>query len=97
MDISGQSAVNKSKVLKKWIASHPRLLLNYMPRYPTDNNPQDWWNHVRKKLHNNHYSEFKRRQNDVVLRFIRNTQPCVVKSVCSISAIEHLLKQPCHL
>ena len=85
--------VHKSKVLKKWITEHPKVVLNYLPRYSPDINPQEeWWNHVRSKLLNNHYFESNRRLNGAVRRFIRNTPPGIVKSVCNISAIEHLLK-----
>ena len=69
------------------------VVLNYLPGYSPDINPEEeWWNHVRSKLLNNHYFESNRRLNGAVRRFIRNTPPDIVKSVCNISAIEHLLK-----
>ncbi|MDG6933746.1 MAG: IS630 family transposase [Nitrososphaerota archaeon] len=85
--------VHRSKVLKKWIAGHPRVVLKPLPRYSPDINPQEqWWNYERAKLLNNRYFGSNRKLDGAVMRFVRNTSPATVKSVCNISAIEHLLK-----
>ena len=85
--------VHRSKVLKKWLSDHPMVVLKYLPRYSPNINPQeDWWNYERAKLLNNHYFESNRRLNGAVGRFIRNTPSAIVKNVCNISAIGHLLK-----
>ena len=85
--------VHRSKVLKKWLENHPKVVLKYLPRYSPDINPQEeWWNHERAKLLNNHYFGSNRKLDGAVRRFVRNTSPATVKSVCNISAIEHLLK-----
>ena len=54
--------VHRSKVLKKWIADHPRVVLKPLPRYSPDINPQEqWWNYERAKLLNNRYFPTNRR------------------------------------
>ena len=85
--------VHRSKVLKKWLENHPKVVLKYLPRYSPDINPQEeWWNYERAKLLNNRYFGSNRKLDGAVRRFVRNTSPATVKSVCNISAIEQLLK-----
>ena len=85
--------VHRSKVLKKWLAAHPRVVLKPLPRYSPDINPQEqWWNYERAKLLNNTYFVSNRRLGGAVQHFVRNTPPATVKSVCNLSAIHALLK-----
>ena len=85
--------VHRSKVLKKWIADHPRVVLKPLPRYSPDINPQEqWWNYERAKLLNNRYFPTNRRLGGAVRHFVRNTSPAAVKSVCNLIAIYGLLK-----
>ena len=85
--------VHRSKVLKKWLADHPMVVLKYLPRYSQDINPQEeWWNYERAKLLNNTYFVSNRRLGGAVQHFVRNTPPATVKSVCNLSAIHALLK-----
>ena len=59
--------VHRSKVLKKWLSKHPRVVLDYLPRYSPDINPQEqWWNYERAKLLNNHYFDSNRKLNGAV-------------------------------
>ena len=54
--------VHRSKVLKRWIAGHPRVVLKTLPRYSPDINPlEQWWNYERAKLFNNRYFPTNRR------------------------------------
>lgn len=83
--------VHRSRVLKKWLAKHPRVVLDHLPRYSPDISAQEqWWNYEKAKLLNNHYFDSNRKLNGAVRRFVRNTPLDVVKSVCNTSAIEHL-------
>jgi hypothetical protein len=84
--------VHRSKVLKKWLAAHQRVVLT-LPRYPPDINHQEqWWNYERAKLLNNTYFASNRRHGGAVQHFVRNTPPATVKSVCNLSAIHALRK-----
>ena len=48
--------VHRSKVLKKWLVGHSRVVLKPLLRYSPDINPQEqWWNYERAKLLNNTY------------------------------------------
>ena len=85
--------VHRSKVLKKWLATHPRVVLKPLPRYSPDVNPQEqWWNYERSKLLNNRYFGSNRRLGGAVRHFVRNTPPATEKSVCILPAIHGLLK-----
>ena len=87
--------VHRSKVPKKWIAGHPRVVLKPLPRYSPDINPQEqWWNCERAKLLNNRYFPTNRRLGGAVRHFVSNTPPAAVKSVCNLTAIYGLLKWP---
>ncbi len=80
-------------MLKKWLADHPEVVMKYLPRYSPDSNPQEnWWDHERKKLLNNHYFESNRSLHVAVRRFVKNVSTDTVISVHNISAIGHLLK-----
>ena len=64
--------VHRSKVLKKWLVGHSRVVLKPLLRYSPDINPQEqWWNYERAKLLNNHYFGLNRKLVGSVRRFVR--------------------------
>ena len=81
--------VHKSKVLKKWIAGHPRVVLKPLPRYSPDINPQEqWWNYERAKLLNNRYFPTNRRLGgEKCLQPDSNIQTAQIAALLSRNAI----------
>jgi transposase len=72
--------VHISNMLKKWLATHQRVVLT-LPRYSPDINPQEqWWNYESAKLFNNTYAS-NRRPGGAVQHSVRNTLHATVKSV----------------
>jgi hypothetical protein len=85
--------VHRSKVLKKWLAARPLVVLKPLPRYSPDIKPREQlWNYEQAELLNNTYFASNMRFGGAVQHFVRNTQPATVKSACNLSAIHALLK-----
>jgi transposase len=77
-----------AKLLKKFLADHPRMELRYLPAYSPDLNPVErvWW-YMRKSItHNRYLSSLKER----IAKFWRLLSGCLVpnnllKNICVIN------------
>lgn len=84
--------VHKSKLLKKWLETHQKIRIKWMPSYSPNLNPQEQiWGYDRKKFLNNQVFANARELRMKMSWFVRRMEPDVVKSVASLIPIEALL------
>ena len=84
--------VHRSKLVKLWLAVHPKVKFKWLPPYSPDLNPQELeWGHDRRKFLNNHEFANGKQLAMKLSWFVRRLEPEVVRSVCSLIPIEALL------
>ena len=84
--------VHKSGLVKRFLDTHPRIKLRFMPPYSPDLNPQEQvWGYDRRKFLNNQVFTNARELRMRLSWFVRRLEPDVVRSVASLIPIEALL------
>ncbi|MGI0134213.1 MAG: IS630 family transposase [Candidatus Micrarchaeaceae archaeon] len=85
--------LHKASIVQRFLAKHPKIKIIWMPSYSPELNPQEgWWKHLRQKLLNNIYFETRRSLSLSISHFTRLTTPEEVRSVCSLTPLQNLLK-----
>ena len=85
-------AVHKSRLVKEWLKTHPKVKVRWMPSYSPNLNPQEYmWGYSRKKFLNNCVFAGAKQLRMRFDWFIRRLEPDAVKSVASLIPIEALL------
>ena len=84
--------VHRSKLVKLWLLTHPKIKVRWLPPYSPDLNPQELvWCHDRRKFLNNHEFADGKQLAMKLSWFVRRLKPDTVKSVASLIPIEALL------
>jgi transposase len=79
---------HKSRLVKEFAESHPRLELIFLPSYCPNLNPVEWlWNFSRKKFLNNKVFKNKRQLISSFSWFIRRLSKSTISRVCNIDIL----------
>lgn len=84
--------VHKSKLVKRFLDKHRRIVFRFLPPYSPDMNPQEqWWNYQRRKFLNNRSFDSTRQLASSLGWFVQKTPSERVMSVCSLEPLRRLL------